>query len=155
MLEHSFIVTLSLEQFCSFATCFCLVPGSHGIVSLLAGSCTCVIVGAAGVLLVIAVLGGKADGVVVHGIGQVSGHLRQAKGIVGGGSLQREIVLKGMPSLLPVLQFHLQDRASLTGNSVDLLQTKPELFYKHTHIHSYYRARLLMQKGSDSCARTS
>lgn len=92
--------------------------------------CTCVAVGAVGVLVVVIVpvLGGEHHAcLVAHGVRQISRQGREVNGVVALRTIEIKSVFDEAPALFPVFQLDVKDRVALSGEGVDLPETQPKL----------------------------
>lgn len=92
--------------------------------------CTCVVTVWILVSIVVVFSGEPETSVFVHSRAGLSWLQLQMDGIVGGSVLQDILINYEMLLLPPVLYLDVQERMSLMGNSIDLLQPQPELTYQ-------------------------
>lgn len=93
--------------------------------------CTCVVLGTVWILVsnIVVFSGEPESSVFIHSRAGLRLQL-QMDGVVGGSVLQDILINYEMLLLPPVLYLDVQERMSLTGHSIDLLQPQPELTYQ-------------------------
>jgi len=93
--------------------------------------CTCVVLGTVWMVSIVVVFSGESESsVFVHSRAGLSRLQLQMDGVVGGSVLQDILINYEMLMFPPVLYLDVQERMSLMGNSIDLLQPQPELTYQ-------------------------
>jgi len=93
--------------------------------------CTCVVLGTVWMVSIVVVFSGESkSSVFVHSRAGLSRLQLQMDGVVGGSVLQDILINYEMLMFPPVLYLDVQERMSLMGNSIDLLQPQPELTYQ-------------------------
>lgn len=116
--------------------------------------CTCVVVGAVGVLVVVIVpvLGGEHHACVVfHGVRQISRQMREVNGVVALWTIKVKSVFDEAPALFPVFQVDVKDRVALSSQRLDLPETQPKLTCERDIIESLERTCLTSTFEKKTC----